>query len=163
MHELQMTWKEGEIDGCVLTPLKKFADERGWLAEVFREDELDESFHPVMAYLSATEPGVKRGPHEHVEQADLFVFFDGRFRVFLWDAREDAATYGTRRVLELGRSDPATLLVPPGVVHAYENISPSTSLVFNLPNRLYAGWKKREPVDEIRHEEHEETVFEMRP
>jgi hypothetical protein len=27
-----------------------------------------------MAYISVTEPNVQRGPHEHVDQADLFCF-----------------------------------------------------------------------------------------
>ena len=31
-----MTWKDAPIDGCLITPLKKFADARGWLIEFFR-------------------------------------------------------------------------------------------------------------------------------
>ena len=40
--------------------------------------------------------------------------------------------------------------IPPGVVHAYRNVGTIPGLVFNSPNRLYAGYGKREPVDEIR-------------
>lgn len=156
-----MTWKDGEIDGCVPAPFKKFSDDRGWLAEVFRHDELEPSLHPVMGYLSLTHPGVARGPHEHVDQTDLFVFFDGTFRVYLWDAREDSPTYGVRHVVDLGRDRPATLLVPPGVVHAYRNIGDTDSLIFNCPNQLYAGWGKKEPVDEIRHEDQTDTIYAM--
>lgn len=156
-----MDWIDGEIAGCDLTPLKKFADDRGWLAEVFRQDELDESAYPVMGYLSMTKPGVERGPHEHADQADMFVFFDGRFRVYLWDTREDSPTNGVRWILELGRDTPATLLVPAGVVHAYRNVGASDALIFNCPNRLYAGWGKKEPVDEIRHEDDVDSSFQL--
>ena len=52
-----------------------------------------------------------------------------------------------------------TVLVPPGVVHAYRNVSEENGLVFNVPNRLYAGWGKKEPVDEIRHEDREDQLY----
>lgn len=156
-----MNWKDGEIAGCVPVPLRKFSDDRGWLAEVFRHDELDESLYPAMGYLSLTKPGVARGPHEHEDQTDLFVFFDGTFRVYLWDTRADSPTRGVRSVVDLGRESPASLIVPPGVVHAYRNVGQADALIFNCPNRLYAGWDKKEPVDEIRHEDEAESVYVM--
>ena len=56
-----MKFTEGPIDGIIWKPLKKFHDARGWLCEMFRHDELPPEFHPVMCYISATEPGVARG------------------------------------------------------------------------------------------------------
>jgi dTDP-4-dehydrorhamnose 3,5-epimerase len=156
-----MTWKDAPIEDCPVTLLRKFTDERGWLAEIFRHDELPEHVHPVMGYLSLTHPGVVRGPHEHRDQTDLFAFFDGTFRLYLWDAREDASTSGHRQVLDLGRDTPATVIVPPGVVHAYRNIGDTDALIFNCPNRLYAGHAKKEPVDEIRHEDLADSPFVM--
>ena len=41
-----------------------------------------------MAYISMTEPGIARGPHEHAEQADCFCFLGpSNFTVYLWDRR----------------------------------------------------------------------------
>ncbi len=156
-----VAWKDAAIDGCALRPLKKFSDERGWLAEFFREDELPAALHPAMGYLSLTHPGVARGPHEHVDQTDLFVFFSGTFRLYLWDAREGSATQGHRQMVELGEATPAIVLVPPGVVHAYRNVGDADALIINCPNRLYAGEGKQEPVDEIRHEDHPDSPFVM--
>jgi dTDP-4-dehydrorhamnose 3,5-epimerase len=51
--------------------------------------------------------------------------------------------------------------VPPGVVHAYRNVGGGDAFVVNVPDRLYAGWGKAEPVDEIRHEETPGTPFRM--
>ena len=34
-------------------------------------------------------------------------------------------------------------------------------LVFNAANRLYKGWDRKEPVDEIRHEEVENTPYQL--
>ena len=61
------SFKTGDIEGVVVKDLCKFVDSRGWLAELFRHDQLDPQFYPVMAYTSATNAGVTRGPHEHVD------------------------------------------------------------------------------------------------
>ena len=60
------------IEGVVIKNLVKYGDERGWLAEIFRKDEIEA--RPVMGYVSATKPGVVRGPHEHKNQTDIFAF-----------------------------------------------------------------------------------------
>lgn len=142
------------IAGVVFKPLKQHGDSRGWLVELYREDELAEAFHPVMAYVSQTEPGVARGPHEHVDQTDYFAFIGpGDFELVLWDARVGSETHGVQTRTICGQSNPCAVTIPPGVVHAYRNVSDVPGWVFNAPNRLYAGQGKREPVDEIRHEQ----------
>lgn len=144
----------GAIDGVVVKPLAKNEDGRGWLAEFFREDELDASIAPAMGYVSVTNPGLARGPHEHVHQTDTFAFVGpGAFRLVLWDCRERSPTRWSRMVVEAGDDRPIAVVVPPGVVHAYACISKEAGMVINIPNRLYRGRGKGEPVDEIRHEE----------
>ena len=156
-----MNWRDGIIADCRITPLRRFADDRGWLSEVFREDEPPDGHAPAMAYISETLPGVARGPHAHEDQTDLFVFFDGLFRVYLWDNRSDSGSCGVRQVFEAGRADPMTLRVPPGVVHAYRCLSDRPALILNMPDRLYAGPGRKEPVDEIRYEDVVDSSFEM--
>jgi dTDP-4-dehydrorhamnose 3,5-epimerase len=51
------------------------------------------------------------------------------------------------------------VLVPLGVAHAYKNVSDSSGIVINCPNRLYMGQGKQEPIDEIRHEDDPNTPF----
>jgi len=151
---------ESNIEGVVMRPLSKWEDQRGWLVELFRDDELPADNNPVMSYVSETLPGVTRGPHEHVWQSDYFAFIGpGTFRLYLWDTRDDSPTYGVRQVADLGETHRACVIIPPGVVHAYRNISDKPGWVFNAPNRLYAGEGKREPVDEIRHEEIENSPY----
>jgi len=108
---------------------------------------------PVMAYLSMTRPGVVRGPHEHRKQTDFFAFAGpSDFEVTLWDNRPGSPTFGRREVFVLGASRPATLIAPPGVVHAYRNVGKVEGWVLNFANRLYKGPGRTEPVDEIRYE-----------
>jgi dTDP-4-dehydrorhamnose 3,5-epimerase len=155
-----MTFQNGPIGGVKVTIVRKFIDERGWLAELFRRDEVDPEFNPAMAYVSVTQPGVLRGPHEHVNQSDLFGWFGpGDFKVTLWDNRKDSPTYGNRMELFMGGNNPGCVIVPKGVAHCYRCISAEPGWVFNAPNKLYAGEGKKSPVDEIRHEDNPENPF----
>lgn len=155
-------FKEGEINDVVIYPLKKYFDDRGWLAELFRHDELNEEFYPAMAYISFTRPGIQRGPHEHVDQADLFCFIGpSTFNIRLWDNRPESSTYRRTMSLNVGIKEPTAVVVPKGVVHGYKNIGDVDGMVLNCPNRLYMGKNKAEPIDEIRHEDEPDTIFSM--
>jgi dTDP-4-dehydrorhamnose 3,5-epimerase len=155
-----MPFTIGPIEGVIWKPLKKFHDSRGWLCELFRHDELPAEFHPVMAYISATEGGVARGPHEHVDQADCFCFIGpSSFKVYLWDNRPKSKTYNTKQTDIVGIDKPMLLIIPPGVAHAYKNVGNEPGIVFNCPNRMYKGPGRKEPVDEIRHEEDNQSPF----
>ena len=155
-------FKAGEIAGVVVRELRRFNDARGWLTELFRHDELAEEYYPAMTYISSTEPGVTRGPHEHLDQADLFCFLGpSNFQIRMWDNRPGSSTFNHVMTLVVGADNPKSVLVPKGVVHAYRNVGDVQGIVINCPNRLYAGQGKREEVDEIRHEDDPETVFRM--
>lgn len=152
----------GAIRDVVVRDLRKFVDERGWLAELFRHDELAPEFHPAMTYISATEPHTTRGPHEHTDQTDLFCFLGpSNFKLRMWDNRADSETYRRVMTLFVGADNPKTIIIPPGVVHAYRNTGHTSGVVINCPNRLFMGEGKREPVDEIRHEDDPATEFRM--
>ncbi len=152
----------GEIDGVVITDLRRFNDSRGWLAELFRHDELDPEFYPVMAYTSSTSPGVTRGPHEHVDQADLFCFIGpSNFKLRLWDNRPESQTFNNVVTLVVGEDNPKSVVIPKGVVHAYQNVGSVSGIVFNCPNRLYMGVGKKDQIDEIRHEDDPQTIYRM--
>jgi dTDP-4-dehydrorhamnose 3,5-epimerase len=64
-------------------------------------------------------------------------------------------------VFRLGSDAPTLVIVPPGVVHAYRNVGDRDAFVLNFPDQLYAGWGKKEPVDEIRHEDAEDSRFRL--
>jgi dTDP-4-dehydrorhamnose 3,5-epimerase len=155
------TWIEGAIDGVTVEPFKVFSDQRGWLAELFRQDEVAAPDYPAMGYLSSTRPGVARGPHEHEQQTDRFAFFHGVYRVVMWDARPESTTFGARQELSVGEGNAVIVVIPPGVVHAYRNVGTLDAYVLNFPDRLYAGEGKKEPVDEIRHEDDPESPFQI--
>jgi dTDP-4-dehydrorhamnose 3,5-epimerase len=155
-------FRNGEIEGLIVKGLVKFRDNRGWLTEIFREDELNREYMPVMGYVSLTQPEIARGPHEHVEQADNFAFLGpSNFKVYLWDNRKNSPTYMVHQVILAGEDAPKSILIPPGVVHAYKNVGGKPGLIVNVPNRLFAGRGKKEKVDEIRHEDNPNTIYRL--
>jgi dTDP-4-dehydrorhamnose 3,5-epimerase len=146
------------IEDLIIKKLEKYSDERGWLSEVWRTDELD--FKPEMAYLSKTEPGVVRGPHEHKQQSDYFVFAGpGNFKMYLWENRKEKPGYQKLETMEVGEDNPTLIIVPPGVAHAYKCISDTPAYYFNLPDKLYKGKEKKEEADEIRWEKDPNSPF----
>ena len=148
------------IEGVVIKKISKNEDARGWLAELYRQDEV--AHRPVMAYISVTKPGVARGPHEHKFQADGFVFMGpGNFELHLWDRRDVSRTKGEHLKVQVGENNPVLVIVPPGVVHGYKNISDMDGWCVNLPDKLYKGEGKREEVDEIRWENNETSQFQI--
>lgn len=148
------------IKGVEVKKINKFKDDRGWLAEIYRQDETD--YSPAMSYVSQTKSGITRGPHEHVEQTDCFVFLGpGNFEIHLWDRRKNSETYEEYMKIEAGEDSPCLLIVPPGVVHGYKCVSPEGGLSINLPNKLYKGEKKEEEVDEIRWEDDPDSPYKI--
>lgn len=155
-------FKIGEINGIIIKDLIKNKDNRGWLIELFRKDMIDEGIFPEMSYISLTYPGIVRGPHEHLEQTDYFcIVGPSDFNLVLWDNRKESATYRNKMILNAGENNPKMVIVPPKIIHAYKNIGDKPGLIINFPNKLYAGWGKKEKVDEIRYEDKPNSHFKV--
>ena len=149
------------IKGVEIRRPECYHDRRGWLIELFRQDELRQDNLPRMAYVSMTLPGIARGPHEHKHQTDIFAFIGpGNFKVKLWDNRKKSGSYGNVMTYFAGMDNPLLIVVPPGVVHGYKNITRTErGMVLNYPDQLFKGWGKKEEVDEIRHEDQEDEYY----
>lgn len=147
------------IKDVIIKNINKYEDQRGWLAEIFRQDEVD--YRAEMAYVSLTKPGVIRGPHEHKFQSDCFVFIGpGDFELHLWDRRENETKDEYYKAV-VGQSNPCLVIVPPGVVHGYKCVSENDAYCLNLPDKLYRGVGKTEEVDEIRWETQEDSPYKI--
>lgn len=150
-----------QLPGVYVAQLTAFEDSRGSLMELYRTDQLPNRLTPVMAYISYTHTGQTRGPHEHVQQTDVFAFVAGTGKLYLWENRNRVyPRSGVRQPfqLELTAEAPLGVIVPPGVVHAYRCLAGPLVCV-NGPNALYRGPNALEEVDEIRWEERPDSPF----
>ncbi len=149
------------FEGVIIKKLNKNIDQRGWLSEIWRTDETD--YLPKMSYASLTKAGMVRGPHEHKQQTDCFVFIGpGKFELHLWDRRESSKTKGEYEKIQARENEPYLVLVPPGIVHGYKNISRIDGYCINLPDKLYGGNGKKAEVDEIRWEKDPKSPYIIR-
>jgi len=150
-----------EIEGVVIKKLVKHTDERGWLIELYREDEPPtKHYRPAMSYVSKSYAGVRRGPHEHNKQSDFFMFYGpGDFMFYLWDNRPGNPNYQVRYKFVVGESNAVSILVPPNVVHGYEALGVAFS--FNSPTDLHGGYHRLDPIDEIKHELNPNSPFKI--
>jgi len=139
------------IIGVLTRPLKINDDKRGSLIELFRNDWW--KYHVHMIYISVTQPGQERGPHEHVRQTDMMAFVGpGVLRLRLADNRKKSKTYGIEINTMVDQQNPSLWVIPPGVIHGYRCISDIPAMMVNFPDALYMGPFGKEEVDEIRHE-----------
>jgi dTDP-4-dehydrorhamnose 3,5-epimerase len=134
--------------------LRIHQDNRGHLIECWRNDEV--SYEAQMMYLSWTLPGKKRGPHLHEHQTDIFTFPGPvLFEIYLLEFEEPSH----QLKIKAGTDQPKTIVIPPGVVHGYKNVSMISGLVINAPDQLYKGLLKAYSEDIIRFEDDPNNLY----
>jgi dTDP-4-dehydrorhamnose 3,5-epimerase len=144
----------------VAVDLTSHADDRGSVAEVYRQSWLPAVRPVVQANLSISRPGVLRGLHFHREQSDYWIPVAGTAFVGLFDLRRGSPTAGAKAELRIGDEERRALLIPPGVAHgfyaesdlrllyfvdAYYTGEDEFGLAWNDPE-VGIDWPSREPV-----------------
>jgi dTDP-4-dehydrorhamnose 3,5-epimerase len=105
------------IAGLLRLPLRRFEDERGWLAELRRDSLLPKPTRQTN--LSFSRQGVIRGLHYHERgQDDLFVCLAGVVRVVVLDR-----TTGETFTEDIGDENPVAVYVPGIHAHGYEALT----------------------------------------
>jgi dTDP-4-dehydrorhamnose 3,5-epimerase-like enzyme len=98
-------------------PLRRFGDERGWLAEIARVTKLEKPIRQTN--VSFSRQGTIRGLHYHERgQDDLFVCLQGRARVVALD-RDSGETYCE----DIGDDNFAAVYVPGTLAHGFEALT----------------------------------------
>lgn len=120
------------IEGVKVKKLVKHCDDRGFFAELVRDDEPELLTRFGQASCSMSYPGVIKAFHYHEKQDDLWFFPSGNAQVVLYDLREGSSTKGETDVYYMGEENPIILLIPKGVAHGYRVLGqkPATILYF---------------------------------
>ncbi|WP_227938059.1 dTDP-4-dehydrorhamnose 3,5-epimerase family protein [Alkalihalobacillus deserti] len=124
------------IEGVKVKKIEKFCDDRGFFAELVREDEnLLERFG--QASISMSYPGVIKAFHYHDSQDDLWFFPSGNAQVVLHDLRKDSDTHGETEVYYMGEENPILLLIPKGVAHGYRVLGQQSATIVYFTTQSY--------------------------
>ena len=133
------------IDGVKWIPLKRNADDRGYLVEIMRRDD-DYYLEFGQVYVSCLRRGIIKAWHKHEKQTDYFYVASGTSKIGMYDDRPGSPTQGRYQTVVLGdMGNEALLIIPPMVWHGQMSLSEVTYLV-NLPTEPY----NRQKPDEIR-------------
>lgn len=106
------------IAGVQIKKINRFADNRGYLAEVARASEFP-TFTWRQTNFTVAHPGVIKAFHYHKKQQDLWFCVSGNLEAVLYDRRPDSPTFGQTQTVVLGEMSCASLLIPVGVAHGY--------------------------------------------
>jgi len=116
--------KSPRIDGVYVVRLQTHPDSRGRFVETFRRRWIPGCREMVQANRSDSQPGVLRGIHYHLFQADYWYVPTGRSFVALVDMRQGSPTFKTVETLEMGDANEVGVYIPPGVGHGFFALTP---------------------------------------
>lgn len=130
--------------GVRVRALDMHVDDRGVLAEIFRE-EWDTGIEPVQWNAVRSEADTLRGVHVHVAHDDYLVVLAGRATIGLRDLRRGSPTEGLATTVELGGDRMAAITTPPGVAHGFHFPEPTlyvyaTSTYWDPPDEIGCMW-----------------------
>jgi dTDP-4-dehydrorhamnose 3,5-epimerase len=147
--------KHPRIHGVKTKLLRVIPDERGYLMEILRADDVELFTRFGQVYVSATYPGVVKAWHYHQRQVDNFACVAGMVKLVLVDTRSDSPTTGAVNEFFIGTHNPMLVQVPNLVYHGWKCVSQEMALVVNTPTEPY---NYAEP-DEYRVEAHDTLPY----
>ena len=118
------------IDGVVIVPLRRIADERGTVSHMLRASAPHfRGFGEI--YFSSIHPGAVKGWHRHDPAFLNYACIAGSIKLVLYDERPGSRTHGELMELFLGIDDHKLVQVPPQVWNGFKAVGTSTALVAN--------------------------------
>lgn len=92
-------------------------DERGWFAEIVRNEDLNDTSKPLgQLYVTTANPGQTKGKHYHTRKTEWFCVIKGQGLLTLIDK-----TTNERQEIEMGENNMIAVQIPPMVWHAIAN------------------------------------------
>lgn len=128
------------LQGNRVFDVKKFPDERGFFAEIMREDwtELTEGDKLVQSNLSFSYPGMIRAWHRHLRgQVDYFIVLKGAMKICAYDDYPDSPTKGQLDEILASSERLQVVRINGKFWHGTKTISSEPSLTVYAVNRLY--------------------------
>jgi dTDP-4-dehydrorhamnose 3,5-epimerase len=129
------------IEGIRVYQAKKNLDERGYFAELFRDDWRDflGSDHIVQLNTALTFPGIIRAWHRHKRgQNDYFVCLSGAIKVCAYDERDGSGTKDELVEIVLNGKEKLEIARITGECwHGYKSIGPEPALIAYGTTQLY--------------------------
>ena len=128
-----------EIEGVKAIKAKRIPDNRGSFTKFFQVDEYRSMSSSLnidsLAFSENTSSGTLRGLHFQVpphEEEKLVLCLKGRIFDVIVDLRPDSSTVGRWTSIELDANDPTTLILPKGIAHGFQTLTPNAKVLYGI-------------------------------
>jgi dTDP-4-dehydrorhamnose 3,5-epimerase len=119
-----------EIEGLIVTPLRRIPDERGAVFHMMRDDDPDfDRFGEI--YFSMVYPGAIKAWHVHREMTLNYAVPVGMVKLVCYDDRPDSPTKGGLVELHVGELNYCRVTIPPLVWNGFKGVGSGPALVAN--------------------------------
>jgi len=125
--------KKSEIK-YVVKELEKHSDQRGWLIEVLKRNELKEDIKQI--YVATIKPGKIRGNHYHLKRVEWFFVVGAEAELYLGNIKTKE-----KICLKLSSKKPKVITIFPKTAHAVKNSSKKTIYLVSAQNTIYNAKK----------------------
>lgn len=136
-----MQFTNTDIDGVIIIEPKVHGDDRGYFAETFRADLLEEFVGYKINFVQDNESkssyGVLRGLHYQLPpfaQTKLVRVIEGKVLDVAVDIRQNSPTFGKFVAVELSGENKKQLLIPRGFAHGFVVLSESCTFAYKVDN-----------------------------
>lgn len=113
----EQIYEEGDMRGVTINRLEVKEDERGWLAEIVRKEELVRNQEFGQFMVTTANPGCVKGNHYHTRKFEWYCVLKGKARLMLADNQSEE-----REEILLSEHQLSTVTISPQVTHAIENV-----------------------------------------
>ena len=110
--------------------LKKHEDDRGWLTEVLRSDEIDEKIEQFC--VATIKSGKIRGNHYHKRKVEWFCVIRGDAKLLLLNPVDEK-----KEEMILKGDELKTVEIIPGIAHAIKNIGTEDVYLVSAINEVF--------------------------
>lgn len=110
--------------------LKVHKDERGWLVELLKSNELEEPVRQI--HITSIKPGCVRGNHYHSKRIEWFFLIVGEAKVFLQDIKTKKRIF-----FKLSEKEPKVITIYPYISHAVKNTGKNTAYLVAAQSDIY--------------------------
>ena len=125
------------IDGVEIARVVPVEDDRGELCELWTEARDTVGLPVRHSYMVTIQPGKARGWVMHEVQTDRVYVLRGRLRIGLYDARAGSPTEGVLQVEVISERNRASVTIPPGVWHGFQNVGAEEAWFVNFTTHAY--------------------------
>lgn len=137
--------KFGQINGVIVEPRNKIADERGTIMHGVTVDQLRNPFGEV--YFKKLYKGVINGWHTHETLFLNYVCLVGMIKLVLHDLRKSSPTFQTTQELFIGEDNHCMVHIPPGIANGSKGMSDPYALMCNVASEPHNPKIKYSRID----------------